>query len=361
MILPYLIPILLFVLGVALPKSKWVTLLFLLYFWALVGLNTFTPDYESYEEKYETFVLLDQYEIGHQGLVLLCNFLGFTYQEFRMVYAFLIVLFLAIALKKTSDYKNYILALLLLWPFVCGVSGIRQNLANMIVCCGVPCLFKDGKRQIIKYLFWIFLAWTIHRSSLFFLVLLFARKHYGNKEKRIIVFLAGIGVFIITSTQLIGNIPFIANNVVLNKWMNLSGDDSADHQNLAGFVIRAFFVSCYAILVPMLANIIKRHSVLSRWANNRLNVISNASFLLVLSIPGYVVSGEYQRFLYGLLPLFYVVFSEFTFRRFTKVFKQREQMIIAYLGLILLTAWYYMFSMTSHDVLATFKDNLLFK
>ncbi len=361
MILPYLLPILLFALGLALPKSKWVTLLYLLYFWALIGLNTYTPDYESYETKYETFVLLDQYEIGHQGLVLACNFLGLSYQEFRMVYAFLTVFFLFIFLKKSSGYPNYILSLLLLWPFVSGVSGIRQNLANMIVCCGIPCLFKEGKQQIFKYLLWIFLAWTIHQSSLFFLVLLFARGHFGHKEKRLIILLAIIGTFIITSTQLIGNIPFIANNAVLNKWLNLAGDDTADHQNLAGFLIRAFYVSCYAILVPMLASIVKHHSSLNQWETNRMNVISNASFLLVLSIPGYVVSGEYQRFLYGLLPLYYVVFTEFRFKHFNKPYKQKGQMIIAYVGLILLTAWYYMFSMTSHNVLATFKDNLLFK
>ena len=231
----------------------------------------------------------------------------------------------------------------------------------MIVCCGIPCLFKEGKSQVFKYLLWIFLAWTIHQSSLFFLVLLFARVRYGHKEKRLIVLLAIIGTFIITSTQLIGNIPFIANNVVLNKWMNLSGDDSADHQNFAGFMIRAFFVCCYAIFVPMLAGVIKRHSSLTQWEKNRLDVISNASLLLILTIPGYVVSGEYQRFLYALLMVFYVVFAEFRFKHFERSYGQRGQLILISFGLILLTAGYYMFSMTSHDVLATFKDNLLFK
>lgn len=359
--MPYIIPSLLLFLGLVRPKDKWLTILFLLYFWALIGLNTFTPDYESYETKYETFVLLDQYEIGHQALVLLCNFLGFTYQEFRMVYAFLTVFFLYIALRRSSIYQNYILALLLLWPFVGGVSGIRQNLANMIVCCGIPCLFQDGTKPIIKYLFWIFLAWTIHQSSLFFLVLSFSRLRFGYKEKRLIVLLVVIGVFVVTSTQLLGNIPFIANNVVLNKWMNLAGDDSADHQNLAGFVIRAFFVCCYAFFVPFLAKTIKQYSILEKWEIKRLDVISNASLLLILTIPGYVISGEYQRFLYALLFLYYVVFAEFRFKHFEKRFPQRSQMIVVCFCLILLTAGYYMFSMTSHDVLATFKDNLVFK
>ena len=359
--MPYLIPLLLFILGQVLPKNKLVTILYLLYFWALVGLNTFTPDYESYQSKYELFIQLDNYEIGHQALVLSCNFIGLTYQEFRMVYAFLTVLFLFIALRKSSKYQNYILALLLLWPFVAGVSGIRQNLANMIVCCGVPCLFKEGKKQIVKYLFWIFLAWTIHQSSLFYLILIFARHQIGKKGKQMIIFLSIVGVFIISTTQLIGRIPFIANNIVFSKFLDLSADAGADHQNLAGFLIRSFFVFCYALLVPRLASIIEKYSSLNEWEANRLRVCSNASFLLILTIPGYVVSGEYQRFLYALLFVYYIVFAEFRFKRFNKPFPMRSKMIILYIGLILLTAGYYMFSMTSHDVMATFKDNLLFK
>lgn len=359
--MPYLIPFILIILGLIRPKDKWVTFLFIFYYWALVGLNTFTPDYESYQDKYENLVLLDQYEIGHQALVVVCNFLGLTYQEFRMVYGFLMAFFAFVAVKRLSPYPNYLLALFLLWPFVGSASGLRQGLANIIVCCGVPCLYKEGGKQIFKYLLWITLAWSIHQSSLFFLLLLFSRCHIGQREKRLILIAVGIGTFIIASTQIIGNIPFIANNVVLNKWLNLAGDDSADHQNLAGFMIRAFFVVCYAILIPMLSSIIRHHAILTPQENSRLKICSNISLLLLLSIPGYVVSGEYQRFLYGMLLVYYVVYAEFRFKRFVVLYSNRAQMLLASFGLILLTAWYYMFSMTSHDIMATFRDNLLFK
>ena len=359
--MPYIIPLLLIILGLVLPKDKWLTILILLYYWALVGLNTFTPDYESYQDKYELFIQLEDYEIGHQGLVLLCNFLGFTYQEFRMVYGLLMAVFAFIAVKRLSPFPNYLLALCLIWPFVGNASGLRQGLANIIVCCGVPCLFKEGKIQIIKYLLWIALAWSIHQSTLFFILLLFARCHIGQRDKLIILIAVGIGTFIIASTQIMGNIPIIADNGVFNKFFNLAGDDTADHQNLAGFMIRAFLVICYAILVPMLSSIIRRHAILTPQQNSRLKICSNISLLLLLSIPGYVVSGEYQRFLYGMLLVYYVVFAEFRFIRFATPYNNRAQMIFASFGLILLTVWYYMFSMRSHDVLATFRDNLLFK
>ena len=359
--MPYIIPFVLILLGFVRPKDKWVTLLFLVYMWALVGLNTYTPDWESYETKYETFLLLEDYEIGHQGLILGCNYLGFSYQEYRMVYGFLMAMFSFIAVKRLSPYPNYLLALFLLWPFVGSASGLRQGLANIIVCCGIPSLYKDGKKHILFFILWIVLAWTIHRSTLFFLLLLFARCRIEKREKRLIIIATGVGVFIIGSTQILGNIPFIADHVVLNKWLNMSSDSGADHQNMTGFIVRAFFVVCYAVLIPRLASIIKRHAVLNDFEMNRLKVCSNISIILFLSVPGYIVSGEYQRLLYAMLLVYYVVYADFHFKRFVKPYPQRGQMLIVSIGLVLLTAMFYMYSMTSHDVLATFKDNLLFK
>lgn len=359
--MPYIIPFLLIFLGLVRPKDKWLTILFLLYYWALVGLNTYTPDYESYETKYDAFLLYTNYEIGFQSLNYLCYYLGLSYQEFRMVVAFLISCFTYIAVKRLSNYPNYLLALFLLWPFVGNVSGLRQGLANIIVCCGVPCLFKEGKSQIIKYLLWIALAWSIHQSSLFFLILLFARNEYRMKEKRMIIIMVVVGVFVIASTQILDGIPFIADNHKLNKWLNIAAEDGADHQNLAGFFIRTFLVCCYALLVPKLTAIIKKHSFLDELETKRLTVCSNASLLLLLSVPGYVVTGEYQRLLYALLLIFYAVFAEFQFKQFNKLYPKRFQLILVSFGMILLTAWYYTFSMSSHDILATFKDNLLFK
>ena len=359
--MPYLIPLILFFLGLVLPKNKLVTILYLAYFWALVGLNTFTPDYESYEAKYTMLIQLEDYEIGHQGLILGCNFFGLSYQEYRMVYGLLMSLFALIAVSRLSSYPNYLLALFLLWPFVGSVSGLRQGLANIIVCCGVPSLFKEGKKYILEYIFWIFLAWSIHQSSLFFLILLFARFSFGRREKRIILILVVAGLMLMTFTQFVGNISFIADNQKLNKWINLAADEDADHQNLTGFVVRSFFVVCYAILVPKLASIIRRHAFLDKIEDRRLKVCSNISIILLLSIPGYVVSGEYQRLLYAMLLVYYAVFAEFRFKHFAIPYQSRSQMLIASFSLVLLTALFYMYSMTSHDVLATFKDNLLFK
>ena len=359
--MPYLIPLFLIILGFIRPKDKWVTLLFLVYMWALVGLNTFTPDWESYEEKYETFLLLKDYEIGHQGLILGCNYLGLSYQEFRMVYGFLMSIFAGIAVRRLSPYPNYLLAFFLIWPFVGNVSGIRQGLANVIVCCGIPCLFREGKKHIIYYLLWIALAWSIHQSSLFYLVLLFSRMEYGKREKRVVIITALVGLFLISSAQIFNGIPFIADNHKLNKWLNLSADEGADHQNIAGFLIRSFFVCCYAYVVPRLARIIETHTILTEKEKRRIRTISNISVLMILTIPGYVVSGEYQRFLYAMLLAYYAVFADFRFRRFQKPFQQRGVLLATCFGLLLLTAGYYMFSMTSHDILATFRDNLLFK
>jgi len=356
----YIIPILLLVLGFSLPKSKVVTVLFLAYFWVLMGLNTYTPDYETYESMYDNILLYTNYEIGYQGLCLLGNFLGYSYQEFRMFYAALFCLFTLIASKRLSPYSNYVLAFFLIWPFFPGVSGLRQTMANMIVCCGIPCLFSEKKSSIIKYILWIALAWTIHQSALFYLVFLFARRSFGDRERRLIFIAVIAGVVLIGFSSFLGSLSFIQDNHKLNKWLSLSADEGADHQNLAGFVIRTFLVGSFAIWIPRLATVIKKHAVLTSDVKRRVEVCSNISLLVLLTIPGYIVSSEYQRFLYGTLMIYYVVYADFRYLHFHRKFPSRLVYIFISLGLVLITAAYYMFSMTSHDVLATLKDNLLF-
>lgn len=137
--------------------------------------------------------------------------------------------------------------------------------------------------------------------------------------------------------------------------------DAADRTNFAGFLIRSFFVCCYAYFVPMLEKIINRHVCLADYDKKRIRICANTSLLLLLTIPGYLVSGEYQRLLYGMLFVYYALFAEFRFIKFEKAYVQRFHVVVVFWIIVIFTAWYYMFSMTSHDVMATLKDNLLFK
>lgn len=362
--MPYVIPILLFILGLQFRKSKIVSLLFLIYFWALMGLNTFTPDWEMYESTYDNYLFAskDSFEIGYLALCGLGNFLGLSYQQFRMCFAAIYIVFVLLASRRLSDYPNYVLALFLLWPFVPGVSGLRQSMANIIVCFAVPFLFNGKKKGVVFYIIWISIAMLIHKSVAFFLVLLLARTKFSKKQEWLILYCT-LGLFlIIGSSNILGRLSFITENQKLDRWLNLASDSGADHQSIMGVLIRSFFVIAYVVVVMYTSNILLRKALLDERKRNKIIICRNTSYLLILTIPGYMVSGEYQRFLYGALMLYYVVFADFRFMKLKSPIGDKRMMVMLIIfALIGLTSGYYMFSMSSHDVLATLKDNLLFK
>lgn len=357
----FIIPIILIITGILRPKSVLATILFVAYFIVIMGLNIKTPDYDTYEKVYDPLYITlveDNYEIGFKGLVLLCNYFGLSYQEFRVVVSILFSVCVVFASRKLSLYPNYLLTLLLIWPFLPGVSGLRQTLANAVMLCGIPHLAYDDKKHLIKYVIWILLAWSIHQSALFYLLFILGKREFGNKEVRYIVYATVGGICILGFSQFLGNISFIQNNHKLDKWLNIAADQGADHQNFAGFAIRTFLVIINAYGVTKLYNIIVSKSHIETFQIRLLRICRNVSLLICLTIPGYIISGEYQRLLYGAMFLYSVVFASFHYM----INEKRYQMykLIPFF-LFLLTAWYYTFSMTSHDVLATLTDNLLFK
>lgn len=360
----YIIPILLFFLGLKYPKLKIVTFGYLIYFWVLMGLNTYSPDWESYENAYDNYLFVgtDSFEIGYLALCGLGNFLGLSYQEFRMCFAAIFVVFVLLASRRLSDYPNYVLALFLLWPFVPGVSGLRYSMATIIVCFAVPFLFDGKKKGVVFYILWISIAMLIHKSVAFFLVLLLGRTKFTGKQERLILYCT-LGLFLlIGASDIMGRLSFITDSPKLNKWLNLSANLGADHLSIMGVLLKASFVIAYAVVVRYTSSILLKRALLDVRERNKIIIVRNTSYLLILTIPGYIISGEYQRFLYGALMLFYAVFADFCLMKLKGLIGEKRMMVIFIIfALIGITGGYYMLTMKSHDVLATLKDNLLFK
>lgn len=357
----YLIPIILLLFGFTFPKSKWVTFAFVAYFLILMGFNTYTPDYEEYEKFYGAIWMYPYLELGFQGLCLLGNILGLSFQEFRIMYAAVFAFFTFVAVKRLTPFPNYVLALFLLWPFIPGVSGIRQSLANMIMCCGFPCLFKSGRIQIVKYVLWVGLAYLIHQSSLFFLLFIFARIDIGVKEKRMIYLIVILGVIIMSGSRMLGDLLALSDNHKLDKWLNINGDQNVPHPNFWGFAIRSLLVCLYAYVVPRMRSIVLRYGNVDENTKKRLLVCCNTSIILLISIPGFVVTAEFQRFMYASLLIYYVLFADFKYSEFVSSCKHRKQLLLMSYIIIFATIWYYWFSMRNHDLMATFTDNLIFR
>lgn len=368
LIVAYGFPFVLFCVGLRCDKSKFVTGLFFVYFWILMGLNTNTPDYSSYERYY---LYTSQVNV-EGGFALLCNlfrYLGLTYPQFRMIFAAIYSFFTVVTAKRLTSHINYVLAMFLLMPFVINVSGIRYALAAMIVCYGIPYLISKYKNGNLKYIICVVIASTIHTSALFYLFFLFAKRRYKNFQ----FFLIAVAVFfggILTRTSILLNfaIRYIPNARLI-KWLSLTNSETG-HLNSKGFILNVFFVVAFPILMSIITKyllgtqkggLIQDISEAEDLRSQKLILYKNISIYGLLTIPGYLISSEYQRFLFGVLIVYYSTFAEF---KYTRLNIERSNKIIYRISsvvLVILLLALYIYSMRSHDVLGTFKDNVLFQ
>lgn len=371
MVLAYGMPIALFMCGIMKPKSKAISFLFVAYFFILMGLNTSTPDYESYRVSYEYYGALNySLEIGFGLIITVCKAIGLTYQQFRMVFAILYSVLSIVAVNRLTTYRNYVLALFLFMPFVLNVSGIRFALASIIVCCGIPCLMPRCKRGLVKYVLLVLVGMTIHRAVVVYLIFCLARKKYKLQQYLFVMAVVFGGMVIMRTNILINLIQiFVSDASLYIKWLDASSGDIG-RLNLVGFVSNVFFVVVFSLWISYLARILcggTQGSVVEDLYSiedektQRIQLYKNISINGLMMIPGYLISSEYQRYLFGVLIVYYAVFAEFRYevKRMRRGNKILHDVISILLPLLLLGL--YMYSMTSHDVMATFKDNMLFK
>ncbi len=366
--LAYFIPLILFVIGMRFDKSKIVTFLFLTYFWILMGLNTNSPDYSSYE-MYYFYTSSFKVEWGFKFLCNLFRNAGLTYQQFRMVYAAIYSCLAIATAKRLSSHINYILAMFLLMPFVLNVSGIRFALASMIVCFGIPYLLPRQKIGNFKYIICVIIASLFHKSVIFYLVFLFAKKRYKILQYCLMIVAVIISAFLIRSSILLNIVLKYYPNVTLIKWLSLN-NTGIGRLNLTGFLVNVFFVIAFPMLISALTKLImKSHKkdLVEDAANaeegmyQQLILYKNISIYGLLAIPGYLISSEYQRFLFGVLMVYYSTFASFKYSRLNmRGYKKMMYKFIILILVVLLLALY-IYSMQSHDVFATFRDNMLFQ
>lgn len=208
----YMIVAFVILLGLYFKKSRIVTNVMSIYYWALVALNTYTPDYEAYKEMY-LCCFEPRYighEIGYMTLCRICLTLGLSYVQFRMVIALIISVFTIKGLRFYTNQINYALALYLIFPFPGYVSGLRSAVSTSIIIYCSRFVFMDGMEACIKYIIGIGIAMLFHYSAVFCLVFLFAKfKRIKTIEIMICVIVSIIGFCFLGKTGVLYDIVCI--------------------------------------------------------------------------------------------------------------------------------------------------------
>ena len=147
-------------------KSKFVTVISLLFLYIMMWGNTYNGDYNAYKLLYDG-VELYPIEPGFKLIIYISNKVGLSYQSFLMVIGVVSIILIGRTVRRYAENYSIIFAFYLMSSFVMDTIIIRNTLAMAVVIFALP-YFAQGKKM--KYFLCIILATLIHVSMLIFLV-----------------------------------------------------------------------------------------------------------------------------------------------------------------------------------------------
>ncbi len=173
-------------LGLFFHKSKGVRYLLIFYIFGIMTLNSYNPDYRSYNLIYANPNMADE-EIGFRYLCKLGNALNISYDVFHFIIVFVALVLFLRGVNKLCKFEkvipsNFYLASYMLFPMMLDVVLLRSFLSTCIIIYSLQFLYRKKNWQ---YIIGVLCASSIHVSSMFFLSLLLFNIFENNlKEKK---------------------------------------------------------------------------------------------------------------------------------------------------------------------------------
>lgn len=350
------------IIGLLKRNSRLVTILLLFFIWTLIGLNTYSPDYDSYAAVYnDTYYGLNM----NVGFKACCNFfssLGLSYQQFRMVWAFVYVVLTYNFVIKNTKSPNFVFALMLICPVLMDVSGIRSSVAYLIVLNFAMLLKKPTLKRKVLYAMGVFLASTIHITAIFYLIFLLIGVRF-TKNKIVVIYASIAAASVIVYTPLLSKFASVLYNVTgiyaIQKW--LLGGAANTHPNLIGVLSVAIFLVAYVWVLLKETNLYLKNDSEYEESEETVPFLKSLGVLELFLLPLIMISTESRRLLFGVLMVFYCMTGNvFTNKDRSLVytyttFKFMLMEIVISIGFL----WIYMYSYQSHDVMAELRDNII--
>lgn len=283
-----------------------------LYMWILIGFNVSSPDYAAYEYMYTHLSYYGLHEPGFVLLMRACLMIGVSYQQFRLLFATIIVVMAVLTVRRLTGNKNIVMAMFLIIPLLGYATIMRQAIAASIICYTVTYLIEsDNRKTNVKYIIGVLFATLFHYTSVFYIVLLFCKSCYFKKSVVFMGVFTEIAMFGIISSGLAYKlVSSIINNDKVTNWFNYS---NLDHPKWSTVIV---FILCQCLLlyfVKRSAKTIIDFQVHSETEDNKRTVILNRfkslqyviriNYLMFWLIPGYMINFNFTRMLFWLFLL----------------------------------------------------------
>ena len=170
----------------------------------IVSNTTNIPDYLTYKHIYESSS--QNFELGYQVLQTIAHSAGLNFETFRVCVLLLSFVLMYFGLKKLQVGINVPFSLYAIYPFTMDVIQYRNMLAISIIIFSLHYLLKPGKKNTVKYIIGVLVAFSIHVLSIVYLLLLIANYKSEKKTRRqlIIVLFAASIIFSIVMKMFTG-------------------------------------------------------------------------------------------------------------------------------------------------------------
>ena len=290
------------------PESKKATLFVLVYLWAIYALSTYTPDGVYYQKVYGSGKLVESfyYEPAYTALMMVCRWLGLSFQSFRIVLASIYIPLLYVAVRRLTQYTTYVLALFAIFPLTYFYSVLRGGFAALVIIFGLGYLVSEERFAGWKYVACVVVAMLFHTSSALFLVLLYACTRL--KAKWLLVLVGGmfVGCLLIRFTDIPYNIlsKFTQSERLLT-WVRYSNDGDP---NLKGYIGMAAAVLGSEFLSRMLRYQMRivpaeRLAALQPNGLRMADMVYRVNAVMVILLPIMLLTSVFIRYIYQMFAL----------------------------------------------------------
>lgn len=171
--------------------------------------------YDSLESlRVEDYGIIASMEPGYMITSIVGNLLHLTFRSYMALMYLVFIIPLAVFLKKYCKDLELALVIFVCYQFfVFSMSGFRQTIATGFCICAFMMALENGKKAFIKYVFFLFLAYSFHKSSIvFFPVYFIMRNRLDGKMLSI------FAIVTIVAFALKDQIVFYLNSAEVTKY-----------------------------------------------------------------------------------------------------------------------------------------------
>ncbi len=222
----------LIVLGFVFPKNKVLTVVMLLFMWALLAYNRDNADYQNYMNIYNNIRDGNLWgtTVDEEGFIYLCRFcstvLGLDYYQFLVLYSTLCTVLFAVMVKLYTENSNIVIALFMIYSYWCMICQVRSYLATILAMIGLYFLFyHDGKMSWILFFAFVIAGGFFHRTAWFFLPF-FVVKITNMKTIVIVTAAASVGFLSLRVPFVTKLVGLVLSQQKINNWLLDDGNRS---------------------------------------------------------------------------------------------------------------------------------------